>query len=186
MSVESLGEALRANWRVRVKCADGKREGMKSVPACFRSDDLDLTALVWTRGRNFPLARLGDRMMCPHCGSRRVSVMFYPPSKSDAGQTAWADPRRDMSALPHHVAIYGPNGSLDRMVAAAANGDVAAAAFKDAVKRLKLAEGETLILRHFGRLISEHPERERRDHGPSGRSGPDDSGTGGVPSAAAE
>jgi hypothetical protein len=35
--------------------------------------------LVWTRGRNMPLAGLADRMMCPRCGARRVNLIFEPP-----------------------------------------------------------------------------------------------------------
>ena len=37
--------------------------------------------LVWTRGRNFPLARLESRLMCPRCGSRRVVLIFQPPAQ---------------------------------------------------------------------------------------------------------
>jgi hypothetical protein len=35
---------------------------------------LDLETLVSTRGPNFPLSRLKSRLMCPACGSRRVTV----------------------------------------------------------------------------------------------------------------
>ena len=33
-----------------------------------------------TRGPNFPLSRLESRLMCPACGSRRVTVVFEPPT----------------------------------------------------------------------------------------------------------
>jgi hypothetical protein len=38
-----------------------------------------MPTLVWAKGRNFPLGRLGSRLMCPRCGSREVSVIFEPP-----------------------------------------------------------------------------------------------------------
>jgi hypothetical protein len=50
---------------------------------CVYREELNLHTLVWTRGRNFPLARLESRLMCPRCGnrSRRDRV-------SAAGRTA--------------------------------------------------------------------------------------------------
>jgi hypothetical protein len=80
--VETLGDAYDHGWRVRVRCAWGKRDGMKSTRECTFSAYLDLPTLIWTRGRDFPLAILGDRLKCPICGSRRVSVMFIPPTGS--------------------------------------------------------------------------------------------------------
>ena len=41
---------------------------------------VSLETLVWTRGRNMPLAALGERMMCLRCGGRRVNVIFEPPA----------------------------------------------------------------------------------------------------------
>jgi hypothetical protein len=38
-----------------------------------------------TRGPNFPLSRLEGRLMCPSCGSRRVTVVFEPPSNAQVG-----------------------------------------------------------------------------------------------------
>jgi hypothetical protein len=38
-----------------------------------------MQTLVWTRGPNFPLSRLESRLMCPECGSRRVSLLFDVP-----------------------------------------------------------------------------------------------------------
>jgi DNA-directed RNA polymerase subunit RPC12/RpoP len=37
-----------------------------------------MESLVWTRGRNFPLEMLKDRLRCPRCGSRYVRVLFEP------------------------------------------------------------------------------------------------------------
>ena len=79
MAIETIGEALDAGWRVRVRCAWGPREGMKRVRECIHGGELDLATLVWTRGRNFPLGMLESRMRCPRCGSRRVRVAFTIP-----------------------------------------------------------------------------------------------------------
>ena len=52
---------------------------MKSVRPCIYRAPLDMQTLVWTRGPNFPLSRLESRLMCPECGSRRVTVLFDVP-----------------------------------------------------------------------------------------------------------
>ena len=78
--VETLGEALDAGWQLTVRCAWGKRDGMKTVRACIARYKLDLPTLVWTRGRAFPLSSLESRLKCPRCGSRRVVVLFEPPA----------------------------------------------------------------------------------------------------------
>jgi len=77
--VSTLGEAWDAGWQVRVRCAWGRRDGMKSVRECMASAQLDMASLVWTRGRDMPLTMIGDRLRCPRCGSRRVRVFFDPP-----------------------------------------------------------------------------------------------------------
>ena len=80
--VTTLGEALDAGWRLHIRCAWGRREGLKSVRECKGRLDADLRTLVWTRGRDYPIARLESRLKCPACGSRRVLVAFIPPSES--------------------------------------------------------------------------------------------------------
>jgi len=77
--IATLGEAHDLGWRLRIYCRFGKRDGMKSIRACTAYVDMDLPALIWTRGRDFPIARLDTRMKCPRCGSRRVLVAFEPP-----------------------------------------------------------------------------------------------------------
>ena len=81
MSIETLAEAHTAGWRLTVRCAWGPRDGMKRVRECIHSAELDLETLVWTRGRDFPLARLESRMKCPRCGSRRVRLVFSVPTQ---------------------------------------------------------------------------------------------------------
>ena len=78
MLIETLGEAYALGWRVHIRCADDGREGMKSRRACLFRCELDMQTLVCTRGRAFPLARLAERLRCPRCGSRRVTVMYDP------------------------------------------------------------------------------------------------------------
>ena len=80
MAVESLGEALNLSWRVHMRCLDDGREGMKHRRECGFRTELDLETLVCTRGRDYPIGRLADRLRCPRCGCRRVSVMFGPPT----------------------------------------------------------------------------------------------------------
>jgi hypothetical protein len=79
MAVETLGDALSYGWRIRVRCAWGKREGMKSIRECKHGAELDLETLVWTRGRDFPISWLESRMKCPRCGSRRVRIVYDVP-----------------------------------------------------------------------------------------------------------
>jgi hypothetical protein len=50
----------------------------KSIQAWTAYIDIDVPTLIWTRGRDFPIARLETRMKCPRCGSRRVLVAFEP------------------------------------------------------------------------------------------------------------
>jgi len=69
-------------WHIWARCAYGRREGLKSIRECTWSYDLDMATLVATRGRDFPLARIGERLRCPRCGSRKVAVMFSAPSSS--------------------------------------------------------------------------------------------------------
>ena len=84
MPVETLGEALNLSWSVHMRCLDDGREGMKRRRDCGFRCQLDLETLVCTRGRDFPLGRLADRLRCPRCGCRRISVMFGPPAAGHA------------------------------------------------------------------------------------------------------
>ena len=77
--VETLSEALDQDWTLQLFCGRGKREAMKSIRECLASIDADLASIVWTRGREFPMALIGSRLKCPRCGSRVVRVLFQPP-----------------------------------------------------------------------------------------------------------
>ncbi|WP_221133385.1 hypothetical protein [Rhizobium lentis] len=77
---ETIGEAMDAGWDISARCAFGRREGLKSVRECQWKHKLDLVTLVATRGRDFPLAMLSQRMRCPVCGSRRVAIAYLPKS----------------------------------------------------------------------------------------------------------
>jgi len=68
MEVETLGIARSLGWKAHMRCADGYREGTRSVRRCVYRKPLDLDTLVSTRGPNFPLSRLESRLMCPACG----------------------------------------------------------------------------------------------------------------------
>ena len=79
MGIETLGEAWNFSWEIHVRCLDDGREGLKRRKPCGYRKYLDLETLVCTRGRDFPLARIAERLRCPRCGCRQVSVMFSPP-----------------------------------------------------------------------------------------------------------
>jgi hypothetical protein len=51
-------------------------------PECRYREELDMSTLVWTRGRDFPLSRLVSRLRCPMCGSRDVRLMIAVPGES--------------------------------------------------------------------------------------------------------
>src|SRR5204862_5446718 len=81
MSVETIGEAWQLGWQVTARCAFGNRDGMKSVRECICTYDLDMSTLIWTRGKNFPLALLASRLKCPRCGSRSIALLFHTPKE---------------------------------------------------------------------------------------------------------
>ena len=80
MPIETLKDALSAGWRVHARCSDGQVDYTRSKAKCRYQAELSLETLVWTRGRNMPLAALSERMMCPRCGSRRINLLFEPPT----------------------------------------------------------------------------------------------------------
>jgi hypothetical protein len=84
MEVETLGMARSLGWKVHMRC-NGYWEATRSMRKCVYRKQLDLETLVATRGPNFPLSRLESRLMCPACGSRRVTVVFEPPTNRAVG-----------------------------------------------------------------------------------------------------
>jgi hypothetical protein len=61
-----------------MRCLDDGREGLKHKRRCGFRATLDMQTLVCTRGRDFPLARITERLRCPRCGCWRIGVMFTP------------------------------------------------------------------------------------------------------------
>ena len=57
------------------KSGPGRRTNL-----CRTIAELDMQTLIWTRGAAFPLELLESRLKCPRCGSRRIQVVFEPPS----------------------------------------------------------------------------------------------------------
>jgi hypothetical protein len=88
VGIETLGEAWNLSWRIHLRCLHDGREGLKHKRECGYRAELDLTTLVTTRGRDFPLARLSQRLRCPRCGCRDVAVMFSPNNQMNAASTA--------------------------------------------------------------------------------------------------
>jgi hypothetical protein len=60
--VETLGEAYSYGWRIDMRCLDDGREGLKHKRRCGFRGTLDMQTLVCTRGRDFPLARIAERL----------------------------------------------------------------------------------------------------------------------------
>lgn len=97
------------SWDVTVRCAWGKRRH-EEYPRCVYGAELDLPTLVWTRGRDFPLARLESRLKYPRCGSRRVrlafsvspnnKVMRYRPLPANKGASLHVAPDTPHRKLP--------------------------------------------------------------------------------------
>ncbi len=88
MQIETLGDAWSHSATVWMRCAWGKREGLKSIRECTYSAYLDMETLICTRGRDFPVGLLSSRLKCPRCGSRNVRVMLEFPSASGAGRSS--------------------------------------------------------------------------------------------------
>jgi hypothetical protein len=88
MQIETLHDLWNSGARLYARCAWGRREGLKSVRACIGNVELDVASLLWTRGRDFPIAMLSSRLRCPVCGSRKVSVRISIPGKAGAWRAA--------------------------------------------------------------------------------------------------
>jgi len=52
----------------------------KGTRPCLKHIDLDMETLLWTRGRDFPISLLAQRLKCPACGCRQISVTFDVPT----------------------------------------------------------------------------------------------------------
>src|SRR3984885_13671894 len=97
VSVETLEHAYAAQWRILVRCnGRGRIDGpsSRSSRECTYRAELDMESLVWTRGRNFPLNRLAERLRCPRCGSPYVRGLFQPPLKPAAKRGGARSPLR--------------------------------------------------------------------------------------------
>jgi hypothetical protein len=87
MGVNTLGEAWRLGWRVRVRCLlvgrKPKTRDRNSV-WCDTTTELDMKTLVWTRGEAMPLDNLGRLFRCPKCGNRTIRLTFHVPNQPNA------------------------------------------------------------------------------------------------------
>jgi hypothetical protein len=83
-----LRQARDTGVKITARCAWGHREGLKSIRRCTASVRLDLDSLVWTRGAEFPVSMLAERLKCPRCGSRKMAHLFDMPAQQNA-QSDW-------------------------------------------------------------------------------------------------
>lgn len=82
MIIETLGDAYTHSVKAIMACAEGKGSAMKKHRECIFRRELDMMTLVCTRGREFPIGLLQERMRCPACGSRRIRIMWDFPAGS--------------------------------------------------------------------------------------------------------
>jgi hypothetical protein len=88
MEIGTLGDAWERGVTAWMACAHGKREGLKTKRECMYRCELDMETLVCTRGRDFPLVKLGQCLRCLRCGSREVRVVFRFPGDRDTKTAA--------------------------------------------------------------------------------------------------
>lgn len=81
--VRSLGAALHAGWTLGLRC-EGRHEGLKTKKPCIQAFSIDLESLVAGLGHEFPIERLQQKMCCPRCGSRHVSLYWSTPPRPRA------------------------------------------------------------------------------------------------------
>ena len=86
MAVETLGEAWSLSWKIHIRCLYDGREGMKHKRACGFRNELDMTTLVCTRGRDFPLARIADRLRLPEVRMPRSLGDVQPLNATERGR----------------------------------------------------------------------------------------------------
>ena len=82
--VEHLAAAYHAGWQVTLRC-ERSRQGLKSVKPCrIQPFLLDLASLVAALGHEFPISQLGQRLLCPGCGSRHFTLAWIAPKAPPA------------------------------------------------------------------------------------------------------
>lgn len=87
MEIETLGDVWAHGGQLYARCLAPNREGLKSVRRCGLREEIDLRAMLWTRGRDCPVSMLSGRFMkCPSCGCRDVAVSVVLPSKRMAAE----------------------------------------------------------------------------------------------------
>ncbi|TBG52612.1 hypothetical protein ELG74_36575 (plasmid) [Rhizobium leguminosarum] len=81
--IETIGEAWNAGWKFSATCRHGTMDTGMSSRKCDWKYDLDTMTLLATRGRDFPIMRLSERLRCPRCGSRDIRVLFVLPGSTN-------------------------------------------------------------------------------------------------------
>lgn len=140
MAIETLGEAHNARWKLSVAC-DG---------CDIRGERVDLRALLWTRGRAFPIDGLQDRLRCPRCGNRKIQVTWSVPG---SGKPA----AHDLVAVPGRYAVEQLDARGDVVeVLREGRFDAAVATWERQAQRHRSSR---VIMRDGARVVREWPER---------------------------
>jgi hypothetical protein len=82
------------------------------IVLCDTTAELDMKTLVWTRGESMPLDVLKERMRCPKCGGRNVTVWFEVLRARPSPLAPWLPPmaeRRGRCSM-----AFKPNYGLQR------------------------------------------------------------------------
>ena len=140
MAIETLGQAHSSRWKVTVFCA-----------GCDIRERVDLRALLWTRGRDFPLEMLPGRLRCPRCGALSPRVTWSVPGDGKPES-------KDLLEVPGRYLIE----QLDlrgRVVDTLERGrfEAAVRCFKKEVER---KPGCRFVMRDGSRIVRQWPERE--------------------------
>lgn len=92
MAVETIGEAWSLGWRLHVRCASGKGDGLKKHRECPYSAELDMDTLMMSKGPSFPLVKLSSPLFCPQCHQTRMRVLFTPSAETFRAAAARTNP----------------------------------------------------------------------------------------------
>jgi hypothetical protein len=69
--IGTIGDAFNQGWQLSAACRHGLVDTGSSSRKCDWKYNLDMTTLVATRGRDFPIDRVSERLRCPVAAAAR-------------------------------------------------------------------------------------------------------------------
>jgi hypothetical protein len=85
MAIETVRDVWMAGGKIHFRCTWGRRAGLKTVRECGFRYEIDLMTFMITRGRACLIADLGQKVRCPMCGSKSVSIGITLPGTAGEG-----------------------------------------------------------------------------------------------------